>query len=150
MKPNKTFAFRATWKILTAGLLLAAVFAGCGGDIGLSSDNGGTSGSGTIIGGVGTGGTGVIKASSAETAVDSGLIGAIVFQDKNGNRKPDPDEPSAITDQNGSYRLTLDSAEPSAYPLLIMALAGKTIDKATGKFVTVDSVSELGPALAGQ
>lgn len=150
MKPDKTFTFKAPWKILAACLLLAAAFAGCGGEIGLSGDSGGTSGGGLIIGGVGTGGTGVIKASTAETAVDSGLIGAIVFQDKNGNRQPDPDEPSAITDQNGSYRLTLDSVEPAAYPLLIMAVAGKTIVKATGQMVTIDSVSELELPLAGQ
>lgn len=113
---------------LTAGLTLW----GCG-NAGLSVSDG-QSGGGQIISGVGIGGTGVVKTSLAPSPSGvCNLIGAVVFLDLNNNRLPDPSEPFTYTDQNGKYTLQASDADLAAYPLLLQAIVGVTIDKATGQ-----------------
>lgn len=131
--------FSPAWYATVVCLVVGITLAGCG-DGSLTTGSGG---SGTIIAGVGTGGTGVIKSSLTESSAATGLIGAVVFLDKNGNMLPDPDEPTAVTDQDGVYQLTSDAAEASSYPVLIQAVAGKTILKATGQVVTDSSIVRL-------
>lgn len=147
---NNSRAYRPLWRLLAVCLLCSFVLAGCGGDIGLTADGGGTSGGGLIVGGIGTGGTGVVRASTAEPVADSEFAGAVVFVDKNGNRLPDPDEPFAITDQNGNYALQADAAQITAYPVLLQAIEGKTVVRATGQVVTATSVMELRQPVEGR
>ncbi|MFA7406129.1 MAG: hypothetical protein WC007_19205 [Pelobacteraceae bacterium] len=66
---------------------------------------------------------------------DGYLVGATVFLDKNGNYLPDPGEPSATSDQNGAYTLSVDPADVGRYPIVAMATRGVTIDKDTGTAV---------------
>ena len=128
---------------LTAGLVLW----GCGNTTLSGADAsgaGGFSGGGTIIAGVGTGGTGVIKSSlAASPSGRCGLIGAVVFLDTNSNRQHDPDEPFAYTDQNGAYTIQVSQADLAAYPLLVQAVAGSTIDMATGQTVSSGYIAPL-------
>lgn len=77
--------------------------------------------------GVGTGGTGTIVVIGK--VADGYLANATVFLDKNGNYRLDSGEPSTTTDANGSYALTLDSADVGKYPVVVIALSGATIDK---------------------
>jgi hypothetical protein len=136
-------AFRAVQGIIAVSLAVVATLAGCG-EMSMTTDAGSISGGGTIISGVGTGGTGVIKTAASLPDTGTGLIGAIVFLDTNNNRLADADEPFAYTDQNGSYTLQLDPAEAAAYPLLLQAVAGATINKATGQVITSSSIVALG------
>jgi hypothetical protein len=122
---------------------LALILAGCGS--GSITTSGGESGSGTIVSGVGTGGTGVVRASQpAPLTGITGLVGAIVFLDINDNQQADLDEPFAYTDQNGSYSLQADPAALAQYPLLLKAVAGVTIDKATGQMAANGYIVPLG------
>lgn len=143
MNENHTNNAARILRLVCYGMLLCATVvllaSGCG-DLGLT---GGESGGGTVISGVGTGGTGVVKAATRITAADSGLVGAIVFVDTNGNRLPDPGEPSAVTDRNGAFDLQLDTAEAASCPLLMQAIAGKTVIKATGLVVADSYIVQL-------
>jgi hypothetical protein len=136
-------AFRAVQGIIAVSLAVVATLAGCG-DMSMTTDAGSISGGGTIIAGVGTGGTGVIKTAASLPDTGTGFIGAIVFLDTNNNRLADADEPFAYTDQDGKYTLQLDPAEAAAYPLLMQAVEGTTINKATGLPVSSTSVVVLG------
>ena len=136
-----------SWYAVGTCLVALLFLSGCGGEIGTatSSISSGSSGGGVIIGGVGTGGTGVVKSVLKEPVTGNILISAVVFVDKNGNRLPDPGEPSVVTDQEGSYTLPADAAELAAYPLLMQAIAGTTIVKATGQVVTSSYVTSISP-----
>ena len=147
---NKPWVLRPVCRLLAVCLLCSFVLAGCGGEIGLTADGGGTSGGGLIVGGIGTGGTGVIRSSTAEPVADSAFAGAVVFVDKNGNRLPDPDEPFAITDQDGNYALQADAAQIAAYPVLLQVIEGKTVVRATGQVAAATSVVELRQPVEGR
>ncbi len=139
----KWSAFHTGWfakGFAAACLISAALFSAGGCGSGLTTAE---SGSGVIVGGVGTGGTGVIKASLPGATPDSCLVKAVVFADKNGNRQLDDGEPNATSDANCGYTLTLDPAEAGQYPLLVMAIAGVTLDKATNRPVSESYVVEL-------
>ena len=105
-----------------------------------STPGGGTiSGGGIIIGGVGTGGTGVVK-SSALAAIampggSTGFAGAIVFIDSNRNSRLDADEVFAYTNGQGGYTLPAAAGAPPDAQFMISAVAGATIDLATGQVV---------------
>lgn len=142
MNTAPSFARCLTWYGKLICLIAALALAGCGGAT-MSSD-GSTSGGGTIVAGVGTGGTGVVR-SSASASTSSILVGAIVFLDTNNNQLPDGDEPFAYTDQDGSYTLQIDPAQLAAYPLLIQAVAGATVDKTTGQPLAEGFVAPLIP-----
>ena len=141
MNTAPSFARCLTWYGKLICLIAALALAGCGGAT-MSSD-GSTSGGGTIVAGVGTGGTGVVR-SSASASTSSILVGAIVFLDTNNNQLPDGDESFAYTDQNGSYSLQADPAALAQYPLLLKAVAGVTIDKATGQIAANGYIVPLG------
>ena len=144
MKKNATKIY-AAWSVIIISLALMVLVAGCGSEgVTTGADAGITSGGGMVVAGVGVGGTGVIKSAAADSSPPV-LIAACVFLDKNGNRLPDPGEPGAITDANGDYTLQLDPAEAAAYPLLIQAVAGSTIVKATGQLVSESYVTEMKP-----
>jgi hypothetical protein len=141
MKARTPFRFCRTWLGAFIGLIAIMALAGCG-----AAGSSAESGSGTIIGGVGIGGTGVVRASLlSTTAGTSALSGAIVFLDTNNNHLSDPDEPFAFTGQNGSYTLQADAAALAAYPLLLQAIAGATIDTTTGQPVPAGFVMQLAP-----
>jgi len=106
-----------TWRLLAVCLISAAAITGCG--------------IGDMSAGVGSGGTGVFKASLSGTVTDGYLINAVVFLDKNGNYQLDSNEPYAVTDLNGASTLTLDSADMGKYPVVAVALKGITIDSST-------------------
>jgi hypothetical protein len=104
---------------LVAGLLAVGIIAGCGGSgTNMMAPQQGNSTS-TISGKV----------------ADGYLVGATVFLDKNGNYQLDLGEPSAISDQNGAYALSVDSADVGKYPIVAMATKGVTTDKDTGTAV---------------
>ena len=95
-----------------------------------------------IIAGCGGSGTSMMTpqqgnstSSISGKVADGYLVGATVFLDKNGNYQLDQGEPSAISDQNGAYTLTVDSADVGKYPIVAMATKGVTIDKDTGTAV---------------
>ena len=127
----------SVWRLMAAFVVMAAFLAGCG-----DMTTTGYSGGGQIVAGVGTGGTGVVKASARVVAAESGLVGAVVFRDLNGNRQPDSDEPTAVTDQNGRYMVP-NPVEGATAPLLMMAIEGLTVVKATGEVVASGFVTEL-------
>jgi hypothetical protein len=92
-----------------------------------------------IIAGCGSSGTGsgtsasVSNPASLTTSIsgkvaDGYLVGATVFLDKNGNYQLDSGEPTATTDQNGSYTLKVDPADVGKYPVVALATAGQTYD----------------------
>lgn len=129
-----------------AGFLLAAflltALLGCG-NMDISGTSGGSSpgvgggGGGIIVGGVGTGGTGIVK-SSVVTQKNDGTIlfaGALVFYDLDRNGRPDGDEPFAHTDAQGSYTLDLPPGAPPDTPLLLKVIAGTTVNLASGQVV---------------
>jgi hypothetical protein len=146
MKTKQTLTRWLVWCLISAWLPALLVMAGCGTMV----DTSGTGGSGTIVAGVGIGGTGTVKTSALGipsvlniTDNNTGLIGAVVFLDRNNNNLPDPDEPFAFTDQNGRYSLQADAADLAAFPLLLQAIAGATIDTATGQAVAIGFVVML-------
>jgi len=145
MKNRITVKNRSNCLIAIAFLAVMAFVAGCG-DVSSSTGSSAGStvgGSGMIVAGVGTGGTGVVTSASADTYVAPVLIGAIVFMDKNGNRQPDADEPSVLTDSDGNYTMPSDAAGATTGTLLMQAVAGSTIIKATGQVVTESYIVEL-------
>jgi len=90
-----------------------------------------------IIAGCGSGsGTGNSAASISGKVADGYLVNATVFLDKNRNYQLDAGEPSAITDSNGAYSLTVDPADVARFPIVAIATQGVTIDKDTNSPVT--------------
>lgn len=114
------------YTMTAAALLTAGLIAGCGG-------GGTTPASGT--------------ASISGKVADGYLANATVFMDKNGNYQLDAGEPSATTDANGNYALTVDPADVGKYPIVAMAIKGQTIDKDTGMAVSQSYVLSM-PAAA--
>jgi hypothetical protein len=102
-------------------IISAGIIAGCGG-------GGNTSVSATTPGSTTT--------SISGKVADGYLVGATVFLDKNKNYQLDAGEPSAITDSNGAYSLTIDPADVGKYPIVALATTGVTIDKDTNLPVT--------------
>ncbi len=100
-----------------------------------------------FIAGCGGGGTTTPAASVAGKVADGYLVGATVFMDKNGNYQVDQGEPSATTDQNGAYTMTVDAADVGKYPIVAIATKGMTIDKDTGLAVSNSYVLSM-PATA--
>jgi len=91
----------------------------------------------------GCGGSGTSTTSVSGKVADGYLVGATVFMDKNGNYQLDAGEPSATTDQNGAYTLTVDPADVGKYPIVALATKGVTIDKDTGTAVTSSYVLSM-------
>jgi len=91
-----------------------------------------------IIAGCGSSGsgTGNSAASISGKVADGYLVNATVFLDKNRNYQLDAGEPSAITDSNGAYSLTVDPADVARFPIVAIATQGVTIDKDTNSPVT--------------
>ncbi|GFO59201.1 lipoprotein [Geomonas silvestris] len=95
--------------------------AGCGGSGGTTGSTGAPAGSS--------------PAAVSGKVADGYLVNATVFMDKNGNYQPDAGEPTATTDPNGNYILTVDPADVGQYPIVAMAVQGVTIDKDTNQTV---------------
>ena len=112
--------------VTAAAVLSAGLMAGCGGS-GMNMGSGSTAITGKVA--------------------DGYLVGATVFLDKNGNYQPDAGEPSAVTDQNGAYSLTVDPAEVGRYPIVAIATKGFTVDKDSGQPVADTYILSL-PATA--
>lgn len=64
--------------------------------------------------------------------LDGTLQGARVCFDANDNRVCDSDEPSATTNPQGGYTLTVPEATAASHALLAEAIAGTTVDADTG------------------
>ncbi|MDY0186037.1 MAG: hypothetical protein RBR43_09180 [Desulfuromonadaceae bacterium] len=111
--------------ILVAALLF--ILSGCGSNMLAGVGSGGTGGGGGVIS----------KASytcsaTLEASPSSGyLINAVVFLDKNGNYQMDEEEPYAVTDFNGNATLEAYPAEIAAWPVVVAAFKGVTIDSTT-------------------
>jgi len=60
---------------------------------------------------------------------DGYLSGARVFLDRNGNRMPDPGEPSTESGAQGYFALDIEQGEGNLYPVVAEVIAGKTIDE---------------------
>lgn len=95
-------------------IISAGIIAGCGGSGGSTSASATTPGSTTT--------------SISGKVADGYLVGATVFLDKNKNYQLDAGEPSAITDSNGAYTLTIDPADVGKFPIVAIATQGVTID----------------------
>jgi hypothetical protein len=87
--------------------------------------------------------TGISKASVSGKVADGYLVGATVFLDKNGNYLLDAGEPSATTDANGAYTLSVDPADVGKYPIVALAIKGVTIDKDTNQPVASSYVLSM-------
>ena len=110
----------SAWQSATLLSLLTALIAGCDGNITST--------------GVGTGGTGATTSLVGKVA-DGYLANVSVFLDKNGNYLLDAGEPSATTDTNGAYTLTVDSADIGKCPIVALAIKGVAIDKDTNQAI---------------
>jgi len=110
----------SVWRSATLLLLLTALIAGCDGNI--------------TSAGVGTGGTGATTSLVGKVA-DGYLVNVSVFLDKNGNYQLDVGEPSATTDANGTYTLTVDTADIGKCPVVALAIKGIAIDKDTNQTI---------------
>jgi hypothetical protein len=117
--------------VTIAAVLSVGLIAGCGGG-GSSSGSGITPAASTAVSG---------------KVADGYLVNATVFLDKNNNYQLDAGEPSAITDSNGAYTLTMDPADVGKYPIVAIATKGVTIDKDTNLPVTNSYVLSM-PAAA--
>ena len=83
-----------------------------------------------MIAGCGSSSTSTPEATTVAGKVADGYLeNATVFMDKNGNYLLDSGEPSAVTDANGAYALTVDPADVGQYPIVALAVAGVTIDR---------------------
>lgn len=109
----------SAWWLVMVVVVAALAIAGCGGGTG-------------DMAGVGSGGTGVYKASytaSLDAAASSSyLINAVVFLDKNSNYQLDVDEPYAVTGVDGTCTLEAPAADMATYPVVAVAFKGITID----------------------
>lgn len=114
----------SAWRLIATCITSAAIIAGCG----VSTGDGTTAG-------VGTGGTGTLAKSVSGKVADGYLINATVFLDRDGNYQLDIGEPSATTDENGAYTLSIDSADIGKYPIVALATKGITIDKDTNQTI---------------
>lgn len=97
--------------VTIAAALTAGLIAGCGGD----------------------GGRQTTSATVSGAVADGYLVGATVFLDKNGNYRLEAGEPSATSDANGAYTLTVDAADVGNYPIVALAIQGVTVDKDTNQ-----------------
>lgn len=125
-----------TVRTLTAILALAGVslLSGCGSTIGSDTAGVGVGGTGTGSGGS----TGTIMyvmaakaASPGQVALSGavsadGPINALVFLDTNSNYRHDPQEPSAVTGQDGAYTLQVEPADVGRYPLVALVSQSDT------------------------
>jgi hypothetical protein len=85
-----------------------------------------------LIAGCGGGGSSSAAPATLSGAVADGyLAGATVFLDRNGNYLLDAGEPTATTDANGAYTLTVDAADVGNYPIVAIAIKDVTVDKDT-------------------
>lgn len=118
------------WPFIILCLISIAIMTGCG----AGSD---------ISAGAGSGGTGVLAKQVSGTVADGYLVNATVFLDKNGNYQLDAGEPSATTDANGAYTLSVDPADVGKYPIVVLAIKGVTIDKDTNQALAGSYVLSL-------
>jgi len=79
-------------------------------------------------GGSSTQATPAASTSVSGAVADGYLVGATVFLDKNENYQLDAGEPSTTTDDKGAYTLNLDPADLGKYPIVAIAMEGKTSD----------------------
>ncbi|MDD2309691.1 MAG: hypothetical protein PHH91_08945 [Desulfuromonadaceae bacterium] len=92
-----------------------------------------------IIAGCGSSGSSTNPAATTSVSgkvADGYLVNTTVFLDKNFNYRLDAEEPSAVTDSNGAYSLTIDPTDVGKYPIVAIATKGVTIDKDTNLPVT--------------
>jgi hypothetical protein len=92
-----------------------------------------------IMAGCGSSGSSTIPAATTSVSgkvADGYLVNATVFLDKNFNYQLNAGEPSAVTDSNGAYSLTIDPADVGKFPIVAIATKGVTIDKDTNLPVT--------------
>lgn len=82
-------------------------------------------------GGGGSTSTTASTASVSGSVADGYLVNATVFLDKNLNYQLDAGEPSATTDANGAFTLTVDPNDVGKYPIVALAIQGVTVDKDT-------------------
>lgn len=104
---------RPAWRLKAICFIYAALITGCGQ---------------TTTAGVGTGGTGSVAKTVSGTVADGYLAFATVFLDKNNNDQLDENEVPTQTDENGSFTLSIDSADIGNYPIVAHAIAGTTYD----------------------
>lgn len=98
--------------IAAATLLTVGLIAGCGGSGDSVMPNQTSTGKSVIAGSV----------------ADGYLVNATVFLDRNKNYQLDANEPSATTDQSGSYILNVSANDIGKYPIVALAIAGQTYD----------------------
>ncbi len=138
MKTNRINTIWSALRVVTVCLASAICIAGCGAavDLGDVGGSGSVSGGGGSIAGVGTGGTGTIKASVAAVCItgmvaDGDRLDAIVFLDKDGNYQIDVGDPFVAADATGTYRLNVDPADVGIYPIVVVATPKGTVNGAT-------------------
>ena len=102
-------------KVMSLAVLLALSYSGCGGSSTSSND------------------PEVVPLKGV--AIDGYLENAKVCLDLNLNRTCDSDEPSAYTDKDGKFIFMVKKSKVGSSPIIVEAIAGKTIDKDTAKTV---------------
>lgn len=79
-------------------------------------------------------------------AVDGYLYKARVFLDLNRNGMYDSGEPAAITDANGGFSIDATQLQIDSYPIVVLAIAGTTIDQDSPNVALADGFVMTAPA----
>lgn len=87
-----------------------------------------------LLSGCGGGGGGAQSASAGSVpisgvAIDGLLKSAQVFLDLNDNGAYDDGEPTTLTDSNGAFTLLATEAQKAAHSVVVLAIAGQTVDQ---------------------
>ena len=98
----------------------------------------------------GCGGGGGSSASAAPVpvagvAIDGLLKSAQAFLDLNDNGSYDEGEPTALTDSNGAFTLMATEAQKAAHSVVVLAIAGQTVDQDNPGVAITKSFTLLAP-----
>ena len=100
-------------------------------------------------GGGGSGGGGptgdTTSKSFSGVAIDGVLYRATAFLDLNGNGQLDSGEPSTTTDASGSYTLSATQDQINSHSVVVLAVAGTTIDQDTPNTPMTSGMTMMAP-----
>ena len=80
------------------------------------------------------------------TAIDGYLYKATVFLDLNGNGTFDAGEPTTTTSETGSFTLSATQEQINTYKVVVVAVAGTTIDQDSPNTTVTSGFTMMSPA----
>ena len=103
-----------------------------------------------IVSACGGGGGSTIASTSSTsfsgTAIDGYLYKATVFLDLNGNGTFDAGEPTTTTSETGSFTLSATQEQINTYKVVVVAVAGTTIDQDSPNTTVTSGFTMMSPA----